>query len=60
MMGTLMLPWGLVLLITCIMNEIKAAGRDRRVIATERDKRRLTMRTQPFSLLAVHAILCGL
>ncbi|HCM7228252.1 TPA: hypothetical protein N3282_003671 [Klebsiella aerogenes] len=23
-MGTLMLPWGLVLLITCIMNEIKA------------------------------------
>lgn len=24
MMGTLMLPWGLVLLITCCMNEIKA------------------------------------
>ena len=23
-MGTLMLPWGVVLLITCIMNEIKA------------------------------------
>ncbi|WP_434659918.1 hypothetical protein ACMYSL_21675 [Klebsiella sp. MISC125] len=23
-MGTIMLPWGLVLLITCIMNEIKA------------------------------------
>lgn len=29
-------------------------------ITSVRDKRRLTMRTQPFSLLAVHAILCGL
>lgn len=29
-------------------------------ITSRRDKRRLTMRTQPFSLLAVHAILCGL
>jgi uncharacterized membrane protein len=58
LMGTLMLPWGLVLLITCIMNEIKA--NKPRSPSSRRDKRRLTMRTQPFSLLAVHAILCGL
>jgi hypothetical protein len=56
LMGTLMLPWGLVLLITCIMREIKV----NHAITSRRDKRRLTMRTQPFSLLAVHAILCGL
>lgn len=58
LMGTLMLPWGLVLLITCIMREIKV--NQALTPSPVRDKRRLTMRTQPFSLLAVHAILCGL
>lgn len=59
LMGTLMLPWGLVLLITCIMRDDKGQS-GTHVITSRRDKRRLTMRTQPFSLLAVHAILCGL
>ena len=59
LMGTLMLPWG-VSAAYHLYHEGDKGQSVTHAITSRRDKRRLTMRTQPFSLLAVHAILCGL
>lgn len=59
LMGTLMLPWGGSAAYH-LYHEGDKGQSGTHAITSRRDKRRLTMRTQPFSLLAVHAILCGL